>query len=218
MQSFKAVLFDLDGTLINTLTDLANATNYMLEQFGFPTHEVEKYKYMVGNGMPKLMERALPNGHKDEQSIKEALNIFLPYYNAHSLDNTAPYNEIMQLLCELKNRNIKTAVVTNKAHLSAVSLVEKLFLNMFSGVAGQKDGMPTKPNPTVVFNVMNELGVQPNECIFVGDSGVDMQTAKNSGAFALGVLWGFREKDELIKNGADDVIASPLELLKFINN
>lgn len=218
MQSFKAVLFDLDGTLINTLTDLANATNYMLEQFGFPTHEVEKYKYMVGNGMPKLMERALPNGHKDEQSIKEALNIFLPYYNAHSLDNTAPYNEIMQLLCELKNRNIKTAVVTNKAHLSAVSLVEKLFLNMFSAVAGQKDGMPTKPNPTVVFNVMNELGVQPNECIFVGDSGVDMQTAKNSGAFALGVLWGFREKDELIKNGADDVIASPLELLKFINN
>lgn len=218
MQSFKAVLFDLDGTLINTLTDLANATNYMLEQFGFPTHEVGKYKYMVGNGMPKLMERALPNGHKDEQSIKEALNIFLPYYNAHSLDNTAPYNEIMQLLCELKNRNIKTAVVTNKAHLSAVSLVEKLFLNMFSAVAGQKDGMPTKPNPTVVFNVMNELGVLPNECIFVGDSGVDMQTAKNSGAFALGVLWGFREKDELIKNGADDVIASPLELLKFINN
>ena len=120
------------------------------------------------------------------------------------------------MLNELKNKDIKLAVVTNKAHISAKPLIENTFPNIFDEIAGQKEGIPTKPNPQSVLNVLEKLNVTPDECLFIGDSGVDMQTAKNAQITAVGVLWGFRERSELIKNGADKIISSPLELLKFI--
>lgn len=212
----KAVIFDLDGTLLNTIEDLANSVNYMLKQFGYPTFTVEEYKYKVGNGMRSLIQRSLPKNHQSEAEIENALKIFTEHYKLHKSDNTAPYDGIKDLLKNLREKGIKTAVVTNKAHASAKPLVEENFPKLFDKITGQKEGVPTKPDPTAVFNTMKELQVSSEECIFVGDSSVDMQTAKNSCAFALGVLWGFRKADELKQNGADALIKKPDELLKYI--
>ena len=216
MKNFKAVIFDLDGTLLNTIDDLSDAVNYMLNEFGYPTHTVEDYKLKVGNGMPKLMERALPIGHKTQEEIDRALSVFMPYYNAHKMDKTAPYEDILKLLTVLKEKNLKIAVVTNKAHSAAVPLVREVFPDVFDCVTGLKDGANAKPAPDSVFETLKTLGVNADESIFVGDSSVDMLTAKNAGCFALGVLWGFRSADELLKNGADRLISKPMELLELL--
>lgn len=216
MSKIKSVIFDLDGTLLNTIDDLGNAVNYMLKKYGYPTFAIEDYKYKVGNGMRKLLERSLPNGKNTENEIDKAMEIFMPYYNEHKMDKTAPYEGICDLLKALREKGIKTAVVTNKAHSAAVPLIEEVFPALFDCVTGQKDGVPTKPDPTAVFETMKTLEVDADECIFVGDSSVDMQTAKNSGCFALGVLWGFRKADELIENGADKIISEPKELLDLL--
>lgn len=212
----KAVIFDLDGTLLNTIDDLGNSVNFTLKKLGYPTFTIEEYKYKVGNGMRSLIERSLPKGHQNDGEIESALRIFTEHYKLHKADNTAPYKGIPELLKALKEKGIKTAVVTNKAHASAKPLIDEIFPDMFTQVTGQKEGVPTKPDPTAVFNTMNALEVAPSECIFVGDSWVDMKTAKNCGAFALGVLWGFRKADELKENGADALIEKPEELLKYI--
>ena len=214
-KKIKAILFDLDGTLLNTIDDLANAVNYTLTTLNYPTFAVDEYKYKVGNGMRKLIERSLPENHKTDQEIDKALSVFMPYYNKHKMDKTAPYDGIKELLEELKKRGIKTAVVTNKAHSAAKPLIDEVFSGLFDEVTGQKDGVPTKPNPIAVFNTVDALGVTADECLFVGDSGVDMQTAKNAGIFAVGVLWGFRKADELNQNGADALISIPMQLLEL---
>ena len=212
----KAVIFDLDGTLLNTIDDLANSVNFMLEKFGFPIFSVEEYKYKVGNGMRKLIERSLPQTYKNDEQIEKSLSVFMDYYNQHKNDNTAPYEGIIDLLNDLKNAGIKLAVVTNKAHLSAKPLIENTFIGVFDEVCGQKENVPTKPNPQSVLNVLETLNVAPEDCLFVGDSGVDMQTAKNANIKAVGVLWGFRKKEELLENGADVIISTPNELLKHL--
>lgn len=216
MTKIKAVLFDLDGTLLNTIDDLGDAANYMLTQFGYPTHDIESYKYRVGNGMRKLMERSLPDGKNSEDEIDRAMEIFMPYYNRHSLDKTRPYEGMHELIETLRKSGIKTAVVTNKAEQSAVGIIKRFYDGCFDVVIGQRDNMPTKPDPAGAHLAMSELGVTPDECIFMGDSGVDILTAKNSGAYPVGVLWGFRKKDELVENGANIVISTPSELLKVI--
>ena len=215
-KKIKAILFDLDGTLLNTIDDLANAVNYTLTTLNYPTFAVDEYKYKVGNGMRKLIERSLPENHKTDQEIDKALSVFMPYNNEHKMDKTAPYDGITELLEELKKRGIKTAVVTNKAHSAAKPLIDEVFPGLFDEVTGQKDGVPTKPNPIAVFNTVDALGVTADECLFVGDSGVDMQTAKNAGIFAVGVLWGFRKADELNQNGADAIISIPMQLLELL--
>ena len=191
----KLIVFDLDGTLLNTIDDLANSVNFMLEKFGFPIFSIEEYKYKVGNGMRKLIERSLPQTHKNDEQIEKSLSVFMDYYNQHKNDNTAPYEGIIDLLNDLKNAGIKLAVVTNKAHMSAKPLIENTFIGVFDEIVGQKEGVPTKPNPQSVVSVLEKLNVTPDECLFVGDSGVDMQTAKNANIKAVGVLWGFRKKD-----------------------
>lgn len=216
MANKKAVLFDLDGTLINTIDDLAGASNYMLRHFGYPEFSVEDYKYKVGNGMRKLMERALPENHRTKADIDAAMDVFMPYYGEHSLDKTKPYDGMADTLKKLREMGIKTAVITNKAHAAAVKILDNMLPNCFDVIFGQREGVPTKPDPTSTNMVMKELGVSPNECIFIGDSGVDMQTANNVGSFALGALWGFRTKDELNANGAMAVIEKPCDILKFI--
>lgn len=212
----KAVIFDLDGTLLNTIDDLGNSVNYMLKKLNYPTFTIDEYKYKVGNGMRSLIERSLPKDCQSESELENALKIFMEHYEEHKTDNTAPYKGIPELLKKLRERGIKTAVVTNKADTAAKPLISGIFPNLFDEVTGQKEGVPTKPDPTAVFNTMKTLGVVPEECIFVGDSSVDMKTAVNCKAKAVGVLWGFRKADELKENGAEALIEKPEELLKYI--
>lgn len=212
----KAVLFDLDGTLVNSLEDLANAGNYALNLFNFPTHETEKYKYFVGNGMPNLIYRILPEESRDENTHKTVLAEFLKYYKLHSNDKTYVYDGIKELIGALKQKKIKIAVVTNKAHEPANEVINATLPDTFDLVYGQRPEIPTKPDPTLTLMAMKELGVSPKECIFIGDSGMDVATGVNSGAVPVGVLWGFRTADELLQNGAKHLINEPLELIKII--
>lgn len=212
----KAVIFDLDGTLLNTIDDLGDSVNYVLKKHNYPTFSIEEYKYKVGNGMRKLIERSLPENKLNDETIEQVLAEFMAYYSEHKMDKTAPYDNIEQLLKTLKQKGVKTAVVTNKAHISAKPLMDEVFPDLFDAVIGQKEGVPTKPDPTSVFAVLKELGVSADECLYLGDSGVDMQTAKNAGIFGIGVLWGFRKADELIENGAKKLIGKPQELLELL--
>lgn len=212
----KAVVFDLDGTLVNSLEDLASSTNYALEKFGFPEHEINEFKYLVGDGMPKLIERALPEAFRDDDTKKKVLKTFLDYYSEHYADRTVVYDGVKTLLTDLKSQGIKLAVVSNKADKMTDVVVKKLFGNSFSQVTGKRDGYPTKPDPTLTLHIIAKLGVTPQECLFVGDSGMDMATAVNSGCTAVGVLWGFRTESELLKNGARYIVKKPDQILRIL--
>ena len=212
----KAVLFDLDGTLVNSLADLAASSNFALKEFGFPAHKTESFKYFVGDGMPKLIERILPSEKRDENTIKAVLNVFLEHYKEHYCDNTTEYQGIFDALSIIKEKGISCAVVSNKKQDMAVCVTEKFFGNMFSIVCGKREGFPAKPDPALTLQVIKELNVKPSECLFVGDSGMDMAVAKNAGCLALGVLWGFRKKDELLQNGADFLAEKPSDIVRII--
>ncbi len=213
----KAVLFDLDGTLVNSLEDLAISSNFALLQFGFPTHKTEKFKYFVGDGMPKLIERVLPENRRDNDTKQKVLEVFLKHYAEHFADNTYAYNGICELLEKIKELGIKIAVVSNKAQKPAEEVVGKLFkTDTFDIICGKREGYKAKPDPALTLEVIKELNVTPKECLFVGDSGMDMAVAKNAEAVGVGVLWGFREKTELLENGADYTVDKPSEILHII--
>lgn len=212
----KAVIFDMDGTLLNTYEDLANAVNYGLEKSGFPTHDAEKYKYFCGNGTDVMITRALPAEHRDEETLKKVRELYFEYYNAHSGECTRPYDGIPELLTELRAKGIKLGVVSNKIDFMTQIVAKEYFGDAFDCVTGQREGVPIKPDPAMVFEVMKTFGVTTDECIFVGDSDVDALTGKNSGAFMVGVLWGFRDERELMENGADVVISEPSQILSYI--
>jgi len=217
----KAVIFDLDGTLVNSLEDLATSTNQALSTYGFPTHETEKYKYFVGDGMMNLIERVLPEENRDGVTINKVFEVFFKYYSEHYLDKTVAYSGIHGVLDSLKKDGIKIAVVSNKRDDMAKIVAEKIFGDIFDFVVGKREGYPTKPDPKLTLEVIDILGVTPKDCAFVGDSGMDMAAAKNSGCLAVGVLWGFRTADELNKNGADYLLENTseiAELIKEINN
>lgn len=212
---YKGVIFDLDGTLLNTLTDLAYAGNYTLEKMGLPVHNIDKYRYFVGNGIPKLVERFLPCEATIDMREK-ALEIFCSYYNEHMNDNTEPYTYVFEMLEILKKNHIKTSVVTNKAHNFAVKIVNEYFGDMIGSVYGSKEGFPKKPDPYWTEKAVAEFGFAKNDILYVGDSGVDMITAVNSGLTSVGVLWGFREEDELLKNGAVHICRNCREILNLV--
>lgn len=214
--SYSYAIFDLDGTLLNTLDDLANSTNHVLEQFGFPTHQKDKYNYFVGNGMKKLIERVLPAEVLDTPVFDEVLSCFMEYYEQHSLDLTRPYEGIENLIENLISSGVKVGMVTNKPHDKAIKIMDRFFGDKFDFVQGQCDLFPTKPDPASTLFVLEKLEGTPENTVFVGDSGVDMQTAKNAGLTAVGVLWGFRTADELSQNGADFLAQTALELERFI--
>lgn len=209
----KAVLFDLDGTLINSIDDLADSVNHTLGALGYPTHETEKYKYFIGNGMRKLIERAL--GVSETEVVDRVLEKFMAYYREHSLDKTRPYDGVTELLDALTKKGIISVIVTNKAHAAAVKIGKHFFGDNIK-VYGQREGVPTKPDPAIVNLVLDELRLHKSECIFVGDSGMDMAVGVNSGVTPVGVSWGFRTKDELWDNGASFIADTPAELLKIV--
>ena len=212
----KAIIFDLDGTLLNTYEDLANAVNYGLNKCGFPTHKAEDFKRFTGNGTDMMITRALPVDKRDNETLSKVREHYFTYYNAHSGECTRPYDDINKLLDKLKGMGIRLGIVSNKIDFMTQAIAEKYFNDRFDFVTGQRDGAPVKPNPATVFEAMRVLGVNSSECLFVGDSGVDAETGKNAGVFTVGVLWGFRDKDELLQCGASAVISKPFELLNYV--
>ncbi len=197
----KLVVFDLDGTLLNTYADIAAATNQALAKRGYPTHSVAVIKSFVGNGINKLFERALPEGHKDE--FLEIRKDFIPYYNEHGTDFTFPFEGIVEALYTLQRMGLKIGVASNKYQQATQHLMECYFPEIeFAAVIGQRDGVATKPDPGIVYEIMNAAGVvDKEEVLYVGDSGVDMETAKNAGVDAVGVTWGCRTREELESYG-----------------
>lgn len=194
----KLVIFDLDGTLLNTIADLAHSTNYALNKLGYPTHEIEKYNFMVGNGINKLFERALPEGEKTEENVLRVRKEFVPYYDIHNADDSRPYPGISVLLADLQSAGIQVAVASNKYQSATQKLIDHYFPEIhFIAVFGQRDGIKVKPDPTVVFDILKLSNVEKQDVLYVGDSGVDMQTAANAGVTACGVTWGFRPRTEL---------------------
>lgn len=194
----RLVIFDLDGTLLNTIADLANSTNHALNQLGYPTHEPEEYNFMVGNGINKLFERALPEGEKTEENVLRVRREFIPYYDQHNADESRPYPGIPELLETLQAKGIQLAVASNKYQAATEKLIAHYFPNIkFIAVFGQRDGVNVKPDPTIVEDILRISGTPKKEVLYVGDSGVDMQTARNAGVTACGVTWGFRPLAEL---------------------
>ena len=212
----KAVIFDLDGTLVDSLGDLCDSTNFALRKFGFPEHEREKFNYFVGDGMPKLIERAIPKESFNEQIHKKVLSAFMDRYREHYLDKTAPYEFIPEAIEQLFSAGIKIAVVSNKVDEMTQKIVSKFFCGKVSFVSGKREDFPLKPNPASTLDIIRKLGVAPCECAFVGDSGMDMLTAKNAGCIAVGVLWGFRTREELLENGAEYLLENPSEIAPLI--
>lgn len=216
----KLIIFDLDGTLLNTLDDLGNSCNHILKKHNFPTHPLDAYRLFVGNGVGKLVERALPEDHRSSEFVEKIRLEFVEYYSLHAEDDTAPYPGIEELLKELQNRGIKLAVASNKFIAGTQSLVKKYFGQFeFASVLGQREGVPVKPDPQIVYDVMSESAIKnKSEILYIGDSGADMKTSVNSGIDGVGVLWGFRSKEELESNGAKYIISKPKELLDIIDS
>lgn len=216
----RAVLFDLDGTLVNTVKDLNTAVNVVLEKHGHSSVCEADFIKMIGKGNEYMMRSALPQEKKkDREYVLRLRGEFFDYYKNHCADKSCLYDGIKELLTALKKEDILLAIVTNKAQIMTDVLVPKLFSkDTFSAVIGQRDGVPTKPEPHMPFLAMSEMDVNPDECLFVGDSGVDMSTGKNCGNIPVGVTWGYREKDELINNGARFIVQKPEEILEIIRN
>ncbi len=210
---YQAVIFDLDGTLLNTLTDLTNSANHILNSLDLPTHPQEAYRYFVGNGIEKLVERMLPAGQ--EKYHEEALHLLRSYYSEHWADTSAPYDGIPQLLDSLSSKHIPFAVLSNKPEgLTKANVHHFLKKWQFSDVAGATAEFLHKPDKGRALVMAQKLNVRPKNILFVGDSSIDMQTANNAGMVAIGATWGFRTAEELQENGAHALISHPLELLE----
>jgi len=217
--SYSAIIFDLDGTLLNTIDDLANSMNLVLEQHGFPVHPVAHYKLFVGNGMDTLTRRVLPSECTDENFIKSFLDEFQNQYSKTWHDITKPYPGIEELLENLEARGIRLSVFSNKSDEFTQIIIDYYFgLDHFDFVFGARTGVPKKPNPIGALEIAKLSNIQPSDFLYLGDSGVDMQTATAAGMYALGATWGFRKSEELLENGAKKLIYNPSEILDLIRN
>jgi phosphoglycolate phosphatase len=213
----KAIIFDLDGTLLNTLNDLGNAMNRVLSNRGFAIHPIDEYRFLIGNGVEKLVKRALPEKNRDELTVRTCITLFLEEYQNNSNRDTRPYEGIPELLDALKERGLKTAILSNKPHDTTISCVSELLERWrFDIVLGHRDGTLHKPDPAGALEIAHRLNIPPEEFLYLGDSGVDMETATAAGMFPVGVLWGFRDAEELSKSGAQALISHPLKLLDLL--
>lgn len=212
----KLVIFDLDGTLLNTIADLGNATNHALEQCGYPTHPLSAYPRFVGNGVRKLMERVLPESARSQALIEQMLAHFREYYDAHMTEDTKPYSGIPELLAQLTQRGIAVAVASNKYQAAVEKLVGHYFPDIpWAAVEGQKEGVPVKPDPSIVFEILGKHPTPKADVLYVGDSGVDMETARRACVDSAGVTWGFRPVAELREYRADNIIEAPSGILRL---
>ena len=212
---YKAVIFDLDGTLLDTIGDLAAAANHALSQAGLPTHTTAEVMSYVGNGIPMLIRRMVPQPPQ-EADIDRVSPVFSAYYAAHKEDTTAPYPGILSMLDAAAAAGVKLAVLSNKQHAMTVPIIRHYFGERFAVVQGLEAGMPAKPDPTGVRRVLDALGCPAGDVLYVGDSDTDMLTARNAGLRACGVLWGFRSREVLLQGGAQVLCADAAELARLI--
>lgn len=214
---FKAVLFDLDGTLLDTIDDLADSMNSVLKKFGFPPHTVEKYKYFVGDGMDILVKKALPVTCRDIEFISGCIHAMKEEYSLRWADKTRPYRGIPEILDAFSGKGIKLSILSNKPDDPTKAVVSLMLPKWrFEAVSGVRDGGPRKPDPAGAFNTAKILGIQPHDFIYIGDTDTDMKTAVAAGMFPVGALWGFRTAEELIKAGARILVKNPADLAGFI--
>lgn len=212
MSKINTVIFDMDGTVLDTLDDLTDSVNYVLDKFGMPRRTKDEYRRFFGNGIEFALRCAVPDDTPNDV-IEEMLPIFKEHYNAHCLDKTKPYDGILELMKELKERGYKLAIVSNKIDSAVKELNERFFSDYVSVAIGEKDGIKRKPAPDTVLAALAELASSKEEAVYVGDSEVDFQTAQNSGLPCISVLWGFRDKDFLIEQGATTFAETPANVL-----
>jgi len=212
---YKLAIFDLDGTILNTIEDLADATNYTLEQFSYPLRTLDEVRRFVGNGIRNLLIRAAPAGLPDEK-IDELFSVFYQYYLTHSDVKTRPYDGIPELLSALREKGMRLAVVSNKADAAVKRLMEQYFPGCFDAAVGERTNVRRKPAPDSVFEVLTALGFERTKAVYIGDSEVDVQTAANAGMDCIAVSWGFRDREILMKAGAKHIVSTPEELLDSI--
>ena len=212
----KTVIFDLDGTLLDSIEDIASSMNKVLESLQLPTHKIEDYKHFVGGGVDILVENALNNQSKEIKD--EVIKRFKIEYDGKLHSKTLPYDGIYELLDELKKLDINLAVLSNKPHEFTVSYVNHFFKNYnFKEIHGQKKDVPKKPDPKAALDIVKCLDSSCENTYFIGDTKIDMQTAKSANMTAIGVLWGFRDEDELLEHGATFVVKHPLDILEILN-
>lgn len=215
--TFHAILFDLDGTLLNTLDDLADSANAVLDQLGFPRHPVEAFKYFVGDGVENLMRRALPADHRDAATIAQGTTLMRTEYERRWADKTRPYPGIPELLDALTARGMRMTVLSNKPDESTKLCVGRLLPRWrFEAVVGARPGQPRKPDPAAAVELARQLAVPPAQILYLGDTNTDMQTAVGAGMFPVGALWGFRTAEELTAGGAKKLVAKPQDVLGIV--
>ena len=218
---YSLAVFDMDGTILNTLDDMTDSLNTILKKFSLPLHTLDEVRFMVGNGIPKLIERAIPDG-RENPLFEQVLSQFLSYYEEHCAEKTAPYDGIIDCIKILRKAGIKIAVNTNKIEDAAVALCDDYFPGLFDVISGSRPGMPPKPAPDGIYEILKRAGMdgksEGQRAVFIGDSDVDMQTGMNAGLDVIGVDWGFRGEAFLREHGAEVVVKTPLELAEKICN
>ena len=213
--AITTIVFDMDGTVLNTLEDLTVSMNYVLSKFGMPEHKLEEYRLFFGNGVGEALRLSLPEG-TSEDIIDEMLPVFKEHYDAHCLDKTRPYDGILDVMRELKLRGYKTAIVSNKIDSAVKELHQRFFGDSVDIAIGEQPGINRKPAPDMVNLALKELGSSKEESVYIGDSEVDLMTAENSGLPCISVLWGFRDKDFLIEQGAYCFAEKPQDIIDIL--
>ncbi|MDR2979529.1 MAG: HAD family hydrolase [Bacteroidales bacterium] len=214
----KLVIFDMDGTILDTLQDLADCTNHLLRNHDYPEHPLDAYRYFVGNGIKTLIERAIPQTERTSEKVETLYQEFLPYYELHKEDKTRTYPGILELFHDFRQRGVMVAIASNKVQSAMEPLVERYFPGIdFAAVLGYREGVPPKPHPAIVEEILKITGVEKSEVLYVGDTAVDMETAAGANVCKVGVLWGFRNRQELETAGADFMVKEPKEILVIMN-
>jgi phosphoglycolate phosphatase len=213
----QLVIFDLDGTLLNTIKDLGEAANYALRKFGFQEHDLSSYPFFVGNGVSRLLERVLPDYARSAENVAKLRERFTEYYDDHNTDYTEPYQGIADLLRELQSMGVRLAVASNKYQTAVEKLVNHFFPDIeWAAIEGQKEGVPVKPDPSIVFEILSKAPTPKSDVLYVGDSGVDMETARRACVESVGVDWGFRPVEELREYHAEHIVATTEAIISIV--
>ncbi len=219
LMKYSLAIFDMDGTILNTLDDMTDSLNEILTKYNLPLHTVDEVRFMVGNGIPKLIERAIPDGRSNSQ-YEKILADFIAYYEEHCAIKTAPYDGVVDCIKTLRAAGIKIAVNTNKVEPAAIALCDDYFPGLFDIISGSRPGMPPKPAPDGIYEILNRAGMDGKSdgqrAVFIGDSDVDMQTGMNAGLDVIGVDWGFRGKKFLEEHGAKVIMMNAAELAEHL--
>lgn len=207
------IIFDLDGTLLNTIDDLGYACNYALEKTGYPTYPISAYLAKVGNGINNLIRRALPEAERTEENIRRVRAYFVPYYNDHNCDYTRPYDGMPEVLKQLKAQGHQLAVASNKYQAATEKIVNHFFPDLFDVILGEREGVERKPNPQIVLDILSTLNIKHSTLLYIGDSLVDFETAKNAGVPFVACSWGFVKREQLLEAGIRCIVDQPKEII-----